>query len=136
MANPPPGSTLTLENLMAAKRMLGTYASPNDRRPHHLEHLMDDASIIGGFMGMKIVSSPYVPPRQQKIKVRDIKFSDGTSILSKEWLDNENDWWAKEFGYATYAYMFGGTAFVDPATAVRLVTPVDTPAIDMPAHRV
>lgn len=67
--------------------------------------------------GMRIATSPLVQP-VPRIQVRDIKLSDGTSILSPEVRSRENAWYLERFGTMEVAYMMqiprygsGGRAF-------------------------
>lgn len=74
-------------------------------------------------MGMRILPSHLVQP-VAKIQVRDIKWKDGTSILSQEALARHNRWWLERFGTKEVAYMFSGTfgngIVMNPKHAVML----------------
>lgn len=57
--------------------------------------------------GIPIRVSDHVRP-VPRIQVRDIKFKDGTSILSQEFLTSINASLAEEFGYNDVAYLISG----------------------------
>jgi len=68
----------------------------------------------GRFMGMPVYEAPPPPP---KIQVRDIKFSDGTSILTPEFREKENTWYLERFGlqedlFKDKIYILGGSTLV------------------------
>lgn len=54
--------------------------------------------------GYKVVGSDTVPPRA-KIQVRPLTLSDGTRLLSEEFLGRENEWWRERFGTEAVAYL-------------------------------
>lgn len=75
------------------------------------------------FMGFRVLESSLVMP-VPKIQVRDIKWKDGTSILSQESLAKHNRWWLERFGTKEVAYMFSGPfgngVFMSPKNAAML----------------
>lgn len=79
-----PTNDLTLDKLMEVMRQFPPpQPSPLDLfRPKRL-------------MGMDVYQRPDPPP---KIQVRDIKLSDGTSLLSPQFRAKENLWWLAQFG--------------------------------------
>lgn len=109
-------STLTYDKILAAMREIEASMPPP--RPRLLDFLRP-----ARFMGMDIYEEPPPPP---KIQVRDIKLSDGTSLLSPKFLAETNAWFAHEFGYRdpilknNMALMWNGGVLVSPKHAVLL----------------
>ncbi len=107
------GEPLTLEKLSESLEAMRQYMPKRSA--------FDDFLAPPRFMGIDIFESPALAPKP-KIQVRDIKFSDGTSILSQAFLDEQNAWWAEQFGYQEHiAYMFGRNVFMSPLMAAKLV---------------
>jgi hypothetical protein len=109
--------TFTIEKLQEVLKLVSDYGRP---KRNNLFDLGDLLSPGPSFMGMRIIETPMLEPKQ-KIKVRDIKFSDGTSILSPEFLAEQNKWWAEQFGYREdIGYVFGGNIFMSPRSVVAI----------------
>jgi len=74
------------------------------------------------FIGMDVYE---LPPEPAKVEVRDIKLSDGTSILSPEFRAETNAWLLERFGrretYKHAAYMFGNSIVMSPKHAAMLI---------------
>ena len=72
-----------------------------DSLPKREPSLFDNVFTRPKFAGLNVYDAP---PPTQKIKVRDIKFSDGTSILSAKFLAQINAKFAATFGYQEDIY--------------------------------
>lgn len=111
-----PTNDLTYEKLMASMREVLAHSPPP--QPSLFDFLRP-----ARFMGLDIYEEPPPPP---KIQVRDIKLSDGTSLLSPKFLAETNAWFAQEFGYRdpilkpNMALMWSGGALVSPKHAAML----------------
>lgn len=57
--------------------------------------------------GLRVITSDLVPDEVPKIQVRDIKLSDGTSILTPEFRADLNAWLLARFGKKQVAYVLG-----------------------------
>lgn len=66
------------------------------------------------FGGVPIITSPFLPPEQPAIQVRDICLKDGTPLLSAQFLARENAWWRERYGMRPVAFMLGDTMAVHP----------------------
>lgn len=88
-------SNLTLETL--EKMLAGFPPAPPRNDPFGL--------MPSRFMGMDVFE---MPPQPAKIEVRDIKLSDGTSILPASFRAEMNAWFLERFGRRPeVAYMIG-----------------------------
>jgi len=95
-------SELTFDKIMESYRDI--------LRKYPREPSMFDFLRPRNFAGMRIIEAP---PPQAKVQVRDLKFEDGTSILSDSFRREMNAWLADRFGYhddpfKDHAYMFSG----------------------------
>lgn len=89
-------SNLTYDNIMKTFREIQA-ACPRPREPSMLDFLRPR------FGGMKVFEAPPPPP---KLQVRDIKFSDGTSILPDDFRRHMNAWLVGRFGFDERGYLF------------------------------
>jgi hypothetical protein len=111
-----PTNDLTYDKLVAAMREVAHLMPPS--QPSLFDFLRPPR-----YLGMDIYEEPPPPP---KIQVRDIKLSDGTSLLSSKFLAETNAWFASEFGYRErllkddMAIMWQGGALISPKHAVLL----------------
>jgi hypothetical protein len=111
-----PTNDLTYDKLMAAMREIAHLVPPP--QPSLLDFLRP-----ARFMGMNVYEEPPLLP---KIQVRDIKLSDGTSLLSPKFLAETNAWFAQEFGYRepllknNMALMWQGGVMIQPKHAVMI----------------
>lgn len=90
-------SELTFDKIMETYREIQR-AFPQPREPSIFDVLRPRP-----FMGMKVFEAPPPPP---KLQVHDIKFSDGTSILSEDFRREMNAWLLGRFGFDERAYLF------------------------------
>ena len=98
-------SDLTVEKIREMMRSLPP-------APHN--DLFDSVFPQRRVFGMPMYEAPPPPP---KIQVRDIKFADGTSILTEAFRVEMNRWLLDRFGYAEdmfkdKIYIFGGQALL------------------------
>jgi hypothetical protein len=77
-------SDLTYEKMRA---MLDSLPKPDLFNPFRMPFRL---------MGREIYDAP---PPAPKIQVRQIYLNDGTPLLPTEFLAEQNNWWAAEFGY-------------------------------------
>lgn len=111
-----PTNDLTYDKIIAAMHEIEKIMPPP--QPSLLDFLRP-----ARFMGMDVYEEPPPPP---KIQVRDIKLSDGTSLLSSKFLAETNAWFAQEFGYRApllkdnMALMWSGGCLVQPKHAVMI----------------
>jgi hypothetical protein len=75
------------------------------------------------FGGLKVFEAPSPPP---KIQVRDIKLSDGTSILTPEFRAQMNAWLIEMFGFQDdpfkdKAYILGNYGLVISKPNLRII---------------
>jgi len=110
-------SSLTIEKLLRARDILAeaelkpTFAALPER-PLFEEFFRPRSR----FAGMDIYTRP---PSPAKIQVRDIKLSDGTSILTAEFRAKMNAWLVQMFGYEEDPFkdqvlIFQNSLFVRP----------------------
>jgi hypothetical protein len=69
--------------------------------------------------GMKVITSPFIPDRVPVMEVRDIKLSDGTSILTPEFRAETNRMLLELFGTKAVAFVLNDRQAIAIGTAMK-----------------
>ena len=81
---------------LSIKELMKTLKQFNNQYPTPAPNLFDSLFYKPTFAGMNLYEAPSPQP---KIQVEDIKFDDGTSILSEEFRSKMNTYLIKTFGH-------------------------------------
>lgn len=114
-------SNLTVESLRAMWENLKEHTPPREPELYGFNELRG----IGRdrFGGLKVLEAPPPPP---KIQLRDIKFDDGTSILTPEFRSEMQSWLTGRFGFQKdlfkdNCYILGGHSIIASRNHIAMI---------------